>query len=89
MNIVGNNLFTNEIFNVNVRTGNLGFNSTNFSSPQSTSQKRLYSYFGDLTLGFRDYLFFTGSWRQDTSSTLPVENNTYDYYSGGLSFVDH
>ncbi|WP_242085766.1 SusC/RagA family TonB-linked outer membrane protein [Aestuariivivens sediminis] len=87
MNILGNNLFTDEIFNVNVRTGNLSFNSANFTSPQSNTQKRLYSYLGDLTLGFKDYLFLTGSWRQDTSSTLPVQNNTYDYYSGGLSFV--
>ncbi|TGV02048.1 SusC/RagA family TonB-linked outer membrane protein [Flavivirga rizhaonensis] len=87
MNIIGNNLFTNEIFNVNVRQGNLAFNTTNFASPQSTFQKRLYSYLGDVTLGFKDYLFLTGSWRQDTSSTLPVQNNTYQYYSGGLSFI--
>ncbi len=87
INIVGNNLFTDELFNVNVRTGQLGFNNTNFASPQTDSQKRLYSYFGDATFGFRDYLFLTGSWRQDTSSTLPVQNNTYSYYSGGLSFI--
>ncbi|WP_142785019.1 SusC/RagA family TonB-linked outer membrane protein [Changchengzhania lutea] len=87
MNIIGNNLFTNEIFNVNVRQGNLAFNTTNFASPQSTFQKRLYSYLGDVTLGFKDYLFLTGSWRQDTSSTLPAQNNTYQYYSSGLSFI--
>lgn len=87
INIVGNNLFTDELFNVNVRTGNLGSNTTNFVSPQSDSQKRLYSYFGDMTLGYKDYLFLTGAWRQDTSSTLPVQNNTYDYYTGGISFI--
>lgn len=87
INILGNDLFTNEIFNVNVRQGNLTYNTTNFASPESTFQKRLYSYLGDVTLGFKDYLFLTGSWRQDTSSTLPVENNTYQYYSGGLSFI--
>ncbi|WP_298555398.1 SusC/RagA family TonB-linked outer membrane protein [uncultured Algibacter sp.] len=87
INIVGNNLFTNELFNVNVRTGNLGSNTTNFASPQSDSRKRLFSYFGDMTLGYKDYLFLTGAWRQDTSSTLPVANNTYSYYTGGLSFI--
>ncbi|UKM65132.1 SusC/RagA family TonB-linked outer membrane protein [Flavobacteriaceae bacterium GSB9] len=87
INIVGNNLFTNEIFNVGVRTGELGFNSTNFASPQTNSRKRLYSYLGDVTFGFRDYLFLTGAWRQDTSSTLPVQNNTYDYYSAGISLI--
>ena len=80
INIGGNNLFTNVIYNVNVRTGEL-------TGAEGTAQKRLYSYFGDLTLGFRDYLFLTGSYRQDTSSTLNPENNTYGYYSGGLSFV--
>ena len=80
VNIGGNNLFTNVIYNTNVRTGELTGN-------EGTTQKRLYSYFGDLTLGFRDYLFLTGSYRQDTSSTLPKGNNSFGYYSGGLSFI--
>ncbi|RAJ19991.1 TonB-linked SusC/RagA family outer membrane protein [Gelidibacter algens] len=80
INIGGTNLFTNIIYNVNVRTGEL-------TGDEGTTQKRLYSYFGDLTLGFRDYLFLTGSYRQDISSTLPKDNNSYGYYSAGISFV--
>ncbi|WP_191858806.1 SusC/RagA family TonB-linked outer membrane protein [Hanstruepera ponticola] len=80
VNVGGNNLFTNVIYNVNVRTGEL-------TGGEGTTQKRLYSYFGDLTLGFRDYLYLTGSYRQDISSTLPIDNNSYGYYSAGLSFV--
>ncbi|WP_223033657.1 SusC/RagA family TonB-linked outer membrane protein [Hanstruepera marina] len=80
VNIGGNNLFTNVIYNTNVRTGEL-------TGGEGTTQKRLYSFFGDLTLGFRDYLFLTGSYRQDISSTLPVDNNSYGYYSAGISFV--
>ena len=80
VNVGGNNLFTNIIYNVNVRTGEL-------TGGESTNQKRLYSYFGDLTVGFRNYLFLTGSYRQDISSTLPVNNNSYGYYSAGLSFI--
>ncbi|WAC03592.1 hypothetical protein N7U66_09030 [Lacinutrix neustonica] len=78
--IGGNNLYTNSIFNVGVRSGEL-------TGAERTTQKRLWAYFGDLTLGFRDFLYLTGTYRQDTSSTLPVENNSYGYYSGGLSFV--
>ncbi|HMC00257.1 MAG TPA: SusC/RagA family TonB-linked outer membrane protein [Flavobacteriaceae bacterium] len=87
INIASNNLFTNIIYNANVRTGILGYDNVNFDSPQSSFEKRLYSYLGDATIGFKDYLFLTASWRQDTSSTLPKENNTYSYYSGGLSFL--
>lgn len=80
VNVGGSNLFTNIIYNVNVRTGEL-------TGDEGTNQKRLYSYFGDLTLGFRNYLFLTGSYRQDISSTLPKNNNSYGYYSAGISFV--
>ena len=38
------------IFNVNVRTGDL-------NGAEAVNQKRLYSYLGDFSLGFRDYLF--------------------------------
>ena len=80
LQVGGNNLYTNSIFNVGVRSGEL-------TGRELTQEKKLWSYFGDLTLGFRDYLFLTGSYRQDTSSTLPVDNNSYGYYSGGVSFV--
>jgi len=80
INIGATNLYTNSIYNVGTRAGELAGN-------ESTAEKRLYSYFADLTLGFRDYLYLTGSYRQDISSTLPSQNNSYGYYSGGLSFV--
>ena len=52
INVIGNNLFTNVIYNANVRTGALTFDNVNFNSPQGTAQKRLYSFFADLTIWF-------------------------------------
>lgn len=44
-------------------------------------------YFGTATLGYLDYLFLDVTGRQDKSSTLPANNNSYFYYSGSLGFV--
>ncbi|MEO8234997.1 MAG: SusC/RagA family TonB-linked outer membrane protein [Flavobacterium sp.] len=52
---------------------------------------RKYSFFGNMDLGFRDYLFLNGTVRKDFSSVLVSKNVTNGaiplYYSGGLSFV--
>ena len=51
------------------------------------SQERNLGVFGDLTLGFRNYLFLNLSGRNDWTSTLAKGNNSYFYPAGGLSFV--
>jgi len=51
------------------------------------SQRRLYGVFSDVTLGFRDYLFLNLTARNDWSSTLPEESNSFFYPSANLSFV--
>ena len=45
------------------------------------------SLYGFGNLGYKDALFLDLTYRSDWSSTLPVENNRYDYISGGLSAV--
>ncbi len=50
-------------------------------------KSRLYAVFADMQLSFRDYLFLTITGRNDWSSTLPKENNSYFYPSTALSFV--
>ena len=52
-----------------------------------SSLRRLYGFFGDVTLGYNNYLFLQLTGRNDNSSTLPVENNSYFYPSASLSFV--
>lgn len=49
--------------------------------------RRLIGYYGQLGLGYKDYLFLELTGRADQSSTLPEKNNTYFYPSASLSFV--
>lgn len=46
-----------------------------------------YGFFGDFTLGFKNYLFLNFSGRNDWTSTLAKGNNNYFYPAFGLSFV--
>lgn len=43
--------------------------------------------FGDLTLGYNDYLFLNITARNDWSSTLPEDNRSFFYPGAGISFV--
>jgi TonB-linked SusC/RagA family outer membrane protein len=53
--------------------------------------KEVDGYFGGVTLGYKDFLTFDGTFRRDKSSTLPVDNNAYNYYSvaGSWLFSKH
>src|SRR5690606_25094011 len=51
------------------------------------SIKRTYGLFGDFTLGYDNFLFASFSGRQDYTSTLSSDNNSYFYPSFGLSFL--
>lgn len=54
------------------------------------NQRRLFGLFGELTVGYGNFLFLTGSVRNDQSSTLPAGNNSYYYpaVSGSFVFTD-
>jgi TonB-linked SusC/RagA family outer membrane protein len=53
--------------------------------------KAVDGYFAGLTLGYQDFLTLDGTIRRDRSSTLPVDNNAYNYYaiSGSWLFSHH
>lgn len=51
------------------------------------NQRRLYGLFSELTVGYGNFLFLTGSVRNDHSSTLPAGNNSYYYPAVSASFV--
>ncbi|QJB33807.1 SusC/RagA family TonB-linked outer membrane protein [Chitinophaga oryzae] len=51
------------------------------------SRQRVYSTFGSAQLAFRNYAFLNVTARNDWSSTLPVENNSYFYPSVNGSLV--
>ncbi len=51
------------------------------------SQKRINSLYAFSNLGYKDFLFLDLSLRNDWSSTLPSDNNSYLYYSASSSLV--
>ena len=66
------------------------FNVSNASSVTGTEyeEKRLLvSAFGQLTLDYRDFAYLTLTARNDWSSTLPTDNNSYFYPSASLGLV--
>ncbi|WP_421829217.1 SusC/RagA family TonB-linked outer membrane protein [Larkinella sp.] len=57
------------------------------ASTESSTMRRLMGYYGQLSLGYQNYLFLELTGRVDKSSTLPKANNTYFYPSAAVSFV--
>lgn len=50
-------------------------------------KKRINSLYTLANFGYRSTLFFDLNFRNDWSSTLPAGNNSFAYYSAGLSYV--
>jgi TonB-linked SusC/RagA family outer membrane protein len=50
-------------------------------------EKQVNSLFAASTIGFRDYLYLDLTARNDWSSTLPIQNNSYFYPSASLAFI--
>lgn len=66
------------------------FNLSNVSTTQAqelSSRRELIGVFATATLSYDNFLFLTPSFRNDWSSTLPVDDNTFQSYSIGGSFV--
>ncbi|MGZ8538855.1 MAG: SusC/RagA family TonB-linked outer membrane protein, partial [Flavisolibacter sp.] len=79
-------------------TRGIGFLDPNFNSMNNTtttsqrskvslSRVRRVSAFGEASLGYDNMLFYTYSARNDWTSTLPFENNSFFYDAHTLSFV--
>lgn len=51
------------------------------------SRRRLLGVFGEVTLGYKNYAFITGTARNDVSSTLPTSNRSYFYPSVSASLI--
>lgn len=56
-------------------------------SAQSSSKYRIYGVFGNINYGWNNMLFVEYSLRNDWSSTLPQENNSFFYQAGGVSAI--
>jgi TonB-linked SusC/RagA family outer membrane protein len=62
-------------------------NTKRILSSQLIDDYRNYGVFGDLTLGFKNYLFINVTGRNDFTSTLSRDNRSYFYPSASLSYV--
>jgi TonB-linked SusC/RagA family outer membrane protein len=50
-------------------------------------ESRSVSIFGQVDLGYRDYLYLNITGRNDWNSVLPTENRSFFYPAGGVSFI--
>ena len=62
-------------------------NATAVSMVDRTYRRQINSVFGSASLGWKGFLFLDGTFRNDWSSTLPADNNSYFYPSVTGSFV--
>jgi TonB-linked SusC/RagA family outer membrane protein len=73
-------LGTPDLFNLQNRTGNL-------AGADARAQTRIYSFYADVTLGYKDFFFLHGSGRNDNISILDPGNRSYFYPGVDASFV--
>ena len=77
----GDNLVLPGLYTLsNVERGGLSYNSSRY-------KKAIYSAYGMLSLGYKDYAFVDVTARNDWSSTLPKENRSYFYPSVSTSVL--
>ncbi|MFS4455091.1 SusC/RagA family TonB-linked outer membrane protein [Maribacter sp. 2304DJ31-5] len=93
LSVGGNHRIANSKF---VETSNNGLNAPNIfaisnaqnlSARQDLNRREVNSLYGFGQGSYKDALFLDLTYRSDWSSTLPIENNRFDYYSAGLSAV--
>lgn len=69
-----------DLFNLSNHVGNL-------QGSDGYAQTRLYAFYADLTLGYKDVFFLHGSGRNDNISTLATGNNSFFYPGVDASLV--
>ncbi|NVO85554.1 SusC/RagA family TonB-linked outer membrane protein [Hymenobacter terrestris] len=67
-------------FNLSNRIGNL-------SGADAMARTRVYAFYADLTLGYKDYLYVHGSGRNDNISILDPANRSFFYPGVDVSFI--
>lgn len=75
-----NNLTLPGIYNIAYHAGIPSVGST-------ITESRLIGGYGDLTLGYKDFLFLEGNFRRDYSSLLAPGHNSYDVWAVNGSWV--
>jgi TonB-linked SusC/RagA family outer membrane protein len=80
MSLSASALVIPDFYNISNRLGTPAVN-------ELLQHTRLLGVYGDLTLGYKDYLFLHGSLRNDWNSLLSKANRSYPYPAGDVSFV--
>jgi TonB-linked SusC/RagA family outer membrane protein len=62
-------------------------NTSSRTNKTTVAQRRLVGVYAQAVLGYRDYLYVTMQGRNDWTSTIPVERNSFFYPSVNASFV--
>ncbi|SFO63944.1 TonB-linked outer membrane protein, SusC/RagA family [Algoriphagus ornithinivorans] len=62
-------------------------NTTQIFASQGKSIRRLVGFYGDLMVDYKNFLFLNITGRNDISSTLPKNNNSFFYPSVNLGYV--
>lgn len=66
---------------------NLSNSLTDAKSEQYTEKKRMVGVFGSVDLAYKNYAFLSLTARNDWSSTLPEDNNSFFYPGATFSYV--
>ncbi|WP_268224364.1 SusC/RagA family TonB-linked outer membrane protein [Sinomicrobium oceani] len=77
----GNGLVVPNVFTL----GNIGTDALGYGS--SLSERSINSLYALANFGIQDIVYVDLTYRSDWSSTLPANNNRYDYPSASLSFL--
>lgn len=80
---------TSGVNDLSIETGfwDLSNGATKETLSEGQSKRRLVGILGDATIGWNDMLFLGYSFRNDWSSTLPVDANSYFYQGVTASFL--
>ncbi len=73
-----------------ITAGTISFNnisSDNKFFTDGTTKKRLVGAYGEFGISYKDLIYLTATGRNDWSSTLPIQNQSYFYPSVSGSFV--
>ncbi len=62
-------------------------NASNLTASQDINRKKVNSLYAFGQVSYSDAVFLDLTYRSDWSSTLPLDNNRFDYYSAGVSAV--
>lgn len=85
--IRANNLSIPDFYDVSNGTGQVEGGLSGGRGFVDETYERSYGFFGDLTFGYKRFLYLNVSGRYDFVSTLAPDNNSYFYPGVGLSFV--